>query len=187
MTTLKFALPLLLSSQAQKDVTVNQALTQLDAIVQLSVISRIVGTPPASPANEEAYIVPAGATGAWTGQTNNIAIYLTSTGGWVFITPRTGWLVWSQADATFYAFNVSWMASAAAALKGSFTLTPNSGTTTVTQTFCTATSVVLVTPSTHDAATSMTGLSIVPGVGQFVCSHGNNANVDRTFNYVLYI
>jgi hypothetical protein len=99
-TTKLLLLPLLYSSQAQKDVTVNQALTQLDAVAQLSIISRTLTTPPVSPNNEDCYIVPSGATGVWSGQTNNIAIWLTMQNEWVFLPPQLGWRAWSQPDST---------------------------------------------------------------------------------------
>jgi len=105
--TQKLQLPLLYSNQAQKDVTINQALTQLDALVQASVISRTLTTPPASPNNEDMYIVPANAAGIWSGQTNNLAVYMTSLGTWMFLPPQPGWTVWSQADNALYTYTGS--------------------------------------------------------------------------------
>lgn len=60
-------LPYLAAGQLQKHVTVNEALTRLDALAQLAVVSRTVGTQPANPADGELYILPPGATGlAWS-------------------------------------------------------------------------------------------------------------------------
>jgi hypothetical protein len=55
----------------------------------MSVKSRTTGTPPGSPANGDGYIVPTGATGAWSAQTDKIAVYDGS--AWVFKTPLKGW------------------------------------------------------------------------------------------------
>jgi hypothetical protein len=57
-----------------------------------SALDRHLATPPGSPVNNQTYIVPAGATGAWSGHTNEIARYSTSgTPGWVFFAPAEGW------------------------------------------------------------------------------------------------
>lgn len=58
------SLPLILPAQAQKHVTHNEALVQLDLIVQLAVINRTLTAPPALPALGDRHIVAAGATGA---------------------------------------------------------------------------------------------------------------------------
>lgn len=82
-------LPYILPSQAQKHVTHNEALARLDVAVQLAVIARDLSAPPASPAQGDRYLVPAGATGAWAGQGGNIAVYDMNT--WVFQAPVAGW------------------------------------------------------------------------------------------------
>ncbi len=88
-STPNLALPYILPSQAQKHVTHNEALRQLDAIVQLSVKSRIVATPPQSPGEGDRYIVAAGASGDWQG--NDLAIAAYQDGAWAFYAPATGW------------------------------------------------------------------------------------------------
>lgn len=90
--TAQFALPLLQPSQAQKHVTVNEALLRLDAMAELILQSRSLGTPPAQPAEGAAYALPASPAGAWEGQSGRIALFLS--GGWVFIPPRRGWRAW---------------------------------------------------------------------------------------------
>ncbi|WP_300440667.1 DUF2793 domain-containing protein [uncultured Mameliella sp.] len=82
-------LPYLLPSQAQKHVTHNEALRRLDVAVQLAVIARDVTAPPASPAQGDRYLVPAGATGDWVGQDGTIAVYDMNT--WIFQAPVAGW------------------------------------------------------------------------------------------------
>ena len=82
-------LPLILPAQAQKHVTHNEALRLLDVMVQLSVLTRNLTVPPATPSVGDRHIVPVGATGDWVGQTGRIALAAVS--GWEFIQPLTGW------------------------------------------------------------------------------------------------
>lgn len=89
--TYQFKLPLLQAAQAQKHVTMNEALTRLDALAQLRVESRSVDIP-ASPVDGHAYIVPVGATGDWAGQDHRVALFLN--GGWAFVTAFDGWSAW---------------------------------------------------------------------------------------------
>lgn len=49
------------------------------------VLNNTVTTPPTSPSVDDAYLIPAGATGVWAGQTNKIATW--SGASWVFYTP----------------------------------------------------------------------------------------------------
>ena len=87
--TANLELPLLAAGQAQKHVTVNEALSKLDWLVQLSLKSRTLATPPGGASEGDRYAVAPGATGAWSGQSQKIAIYLN--GGWDFVQPLTGW------------------------------------------------------------------------------------------------
>lgn len=90
--TPNLALPYLMAAQAQKHVTHNEALRNLDALVQLSVLDRDLAAPPAVPAEGARYIVAASATGAFTGHESHIAAY--QDGAWAFYIPREGWLAW---------------------------------------------------------------------------------------------
>jgi hypothetical protein len=83
------ALPYILPSQAQKHVTHNEALRQLDAIVQLVVISAQLSEPPVNPAAGDRYIVGPAATGDWAGQEGSIAVADLS--GWLFHGAQAGW------------------------------------------------------------------------------------------------
>ncbi len=90
--TSQLRLPLLQPAQAQKHVTVNEALVRLDGLSQLVLQSRSLSNPPGSVGEGATYMVPAGAVNAWGGQDGKIAIY--SNGGWVFVPPLTGWRGW---------------------------------------------------------------------------------------------
>lgn len=96
MPSSNLALPYLEPAQAQKHVTVNEALLRLDALVQLSVVSATVSAQPTAPTDGAVYILPAGKTGAaWGGMANNALAYYVD-GAWQQITPREGWLAWAQ-------------------------------------------------------------------------------------------
>jgi hypothetical protein len=84
----RLALPLVAAAQAQKHVTVNESLLQLDALVQLHLAQAGLSAPPPTPAEGAAYGVGAGATGAFAGQEGRIAVR--RDGAWVFIQPARG-------------------------------------------------------------------------------------------------
>lgn len=96
-TTARLTLPFILPAQAQKHVTHNEALERLDALVLLSVVSRTSTEPPAGAVTGDRYIVGADATGDWTGKVGRIAA-LEET-GWVFHSPREGWIAWCSDEA----------------------------------------------------------------------------------------
>lgn len=90
--TTSFKLPLLQPSQAQKHVTVNEALVRLDGMAQITLLSRAVVTPPAAFSDGDCYAVPTGGSDGWSGQDGKLA--LASNGGWIFVDPRDGWTAW---------------------------------------------------------------------------------------------
>ena len=98
-TTTHLLLPYLLAAQAQKHVTLNEALRLLDAMVQLAVLDRTRTAPPGSPDDGDRHIVASGATGLWAGWDLNIAYWVD--GAWTRLVPRPGWLAWIAAEAAF--------------------------------------------------------------------------------------
>jgi hypothetical protein len=90
--TARWALPLLASGQAQKEISHNEALTIIDRLLHLSVISRGLATPPDNPATGDMYIIGAGSTGAWAGAAGRIASF--EGPGWTIWTARRGCLAW---------------------------------------------------------------------------------------------
>ncbi|SIO11121.1 Protein of unknown function [Rhodovulum sp. ES.010] len=90
--TANLSLPLVQAAQAQKHVTVNEALVRLDALVQLRLESVSLSVPPLGAPDGLAFGVAAGASGDWTGRTGRIAI--ADNGGWLFATPQDGWRAW---------------------------------------------------------------------------------------------
>ncbi|MEZ5928528.1 MAG: DUF2793 domain-containing protein [Parvularculaceae bacterium] len=86
----RFSLAYLQGQQAQKHVTVNEALRRLDALVSLSVKSRTTSAEPASPMEGDAYIITASPTGAaWAGFAPD-AVAAFQDGAWAEIAPVEG-------------------------------------------------------------------------------------------------
>jgi hypothetical protein len=96
-TSPRLGLPYLQGNQAQKHVTLNEALGRLDALVQLAVISAVVSDQPETPLEGDLYLVPETATGEdWAGAVaGDIAVFLD--GAWLFVTPQPGWTVFDRA------------------------------------------------------------------------------------------
>ncbi|MFZ5617252.1 MAG: DUF2793 domain-containing protein, partial [Pseudomonadota bacterium] len=92
----RLGLSYIMPQQAQKHVTANESFRRLDALVQAGVKSASVPAEPASPAEGDAYIVPAGAIGAnWSAMTaNSIAAFQDAQ--WMELAPRAGWRVWIE-------------------------------------------------------------------------------------------
>lgn len=94
-TSFHLGLPFLEAAQAQKHVTVNEALRRLDALLHLSVAARDLAAPPEEPVEGARYIVGAEAEGAWAGHEGKIAALID--GAWVFFAPGAGWQAFDEA------------------------------------------------------------------------------------------
>jgi hypothetical protein len=90
--TPRLGLPLLQAAQAQKHVTVNEALVLLDGVAQMTLLSAQSTTPPTLANDGDCYGIPVGSVNEWAGSNGEIAIY--SNGGWVFVVPQKGWKSW---------------------------------------------------------------------------------------------
>lgn len=85
----RLGMPLLQPAQAQKHVTVNEALIRLDGLVNPVLESVTIESPPAVVVDGQCWAVPMGASsGAWAAQAGKIAIG--ANGGWVFVAPHAG-------------------------------------------------------------------------------------------------
>lgn len=96
--TPRFNLPLLAAAQAQKHVTHNEALVRIDRLMHLDLLSRSTMAP-ASLTEGDAYLVPGGAGGLWSGADGQIAFF--DAGGWSFVAPRAGMTAFIQDEAAF--------------------------------------------------------------------------------------
>jgi Protein of unknown function (DUF2793) len=111
LQTDRLSLPLLSTAQAQKEMTHNEALALLDAVVQPVVVAVAPPSPPASPVPGQAWIVGAGASGLWAGHDHSLAVW--TSGGWRFVAPFEGMTVWSLADGmTVRRAGAAWVAGA---------------------------------------------------------------------------
>jgi hypothetical protein len=90
--------PLLAAAQAQKHITHNEALEQLDTLICARLLDRDLTTPPASPTDGDAYLVKPAATGAWSGHDNRIAHALD--GAWRFTDPFDGLIAYVADEQT---------------------------------------------------------------------------------------
>lgn len=101
-TTTNLGITLLEQAQAQKEVTINEAFTAFDALINGTVADKDLTAPPASPVTGVAYLVAPSATGAWAGKSTSIAYFNQVLR---FVTPQTGAHIWVADEGAFYAFN----------------------------------------------------------------------------------
>lgn len=110
--TPNFSMPLLHAAQSQKEITHNEALIIIDALLAGAV--RAVASDPAMVAPETggAWIIDGSATGAWEGRAWQIAIF--SEGGWRFARPATGMRLLDRASGLVRTFDgTQWLLPAA--------------------------------------------------------------------------
>ncbi len=86
--TPRLSIPFLSAGQAQKELTHNEALQMLDALIATAVEDAPQASAPAAPTVGLCYLVSASPTGVWAGQANKLAQY--TAGGWRFIAPVEG-------------------------------------------------------------------------------------------------
>ncbi|MEM7525135.1 MAG: DUF2793 domain-containing protein, partial [Pseudomonadota bacterium] len=67
------SLPYLAAAQAQKHVTMNEALARLDALAAPFALSADLVIPPVAAVDGDTYIVPVGASGEWAGYDGDVA------------------------------------------------------------------------------------------------------------------
>lgn len=103
--TERLNLPFIMPSQAQKHVTHNEALVQLDRIIHPVAASRTVTVPPTDAADGTCYIVAPDATGAWAGHAGDLANAEGT--GWTFLHPPIGFNIFVEDEQVFVHFNGS--------------------------------------------------------------------------------
>ncbi len=102
--TTHLGLPLIAAGQAQKHVTHNEALAQLDALVQLACLDKDLTTPPAGPAEGDRYLVTTSApTGSWAGLAGQVVRF--TDGVWVGAVPAAGWVAYVADEKELYVFD----------------------------------------------------------------------------------
>lgn len=96
MATPRLALPMVQPGQAQKEMTLNEALMRIDLLCQASVVESPRDQPPATPQPGRCWIVGAAPTGDWAGQAGSVAGW--TPGGWRFARPHEGLSVWIESE-----------------------------------------------------------------------------------------
>ena len=104
-TSTRLGLPLISSGQAQKEITVNEALQAIDIAISACVEEPPRATPPANPAEGRCFIVAANASGAWAGHSDEIACL--TAGGWRFCRPVEGQSAYVRSTGVFALFRQS--------------------------------------------------------------------------------
>jgi Protein of unknown function (DUF2793) len=100
--TNRLSLPFIVAGQAQKEVTHNEALMRLDALVQPSVEAIGLNAPPGALQFGACWIVGTAPSGAWANEANSLACW--TQGGWRFNPAREGMIVWSISDKVLAGF-----------------------------------------------------------------------------------
>lgn len=87
--TIRHNLPLLAVSQAQKEITHNEALTRVDALLH-PVVEAELPSPPVVTDSDwgKCWLIAGSPTGDWTGKSRQIAVW--AGGSWRFIVPCVG-------------------------------------------------------------------------------------------------
>lgn len=147
-TTTHLAITLVEQSQAQKEVTVNQALVRIDALMNSGAKSRNVNTPPGSPASGDVYIVGSSPTGVWAGNAAKLAYFDQI---WRFITPLEGMTLWVNDEDIPYIYDGATWISQGIAIYGTLSGTAHTlDTSYIRKTvYCTnASAITLTLPNT---------------------------------------
>jgi hypothetical protein len=111
INTPRLSIPFMAAGQAQKHVTFNEGIMQIDALVHLSLVEDGVQVPPAAPPEGAAYGIGITAVGAWAGQDGRTAIR--RDGGWIFANPAKGWRAAIGPDAILHVHDgATWRAAA---------------------------------------------------------------------------
>lgn len=101
----RFGLPFLYVGQAQKEFYVNEALARADTLLHCA-IEGTAATPPATPANGDAWHIASAPTGEWSGQSGKIASW--QSGAWTYITPQDGMRIFNRATGQSWLYFSEW-------------------------------------------------------------------------------
>lgn len=104
-TTPRFGLPLLHVGQAQKEAFVNEALLATDALLHCAIKGE-TDAPPSDPADGDAWLVGAAATGEWAAHPQRLAVRHSD--AWRFFDPTEGMRVFDLSRGCELRFRQSW-------------------------------------------------------------------------------
>ena len=100
--SIRLKLPFILESQAQKEVTHNEALEIIDVLLHPYAISIGESEPPKDLRPGDCYIVGDAPLNSWERHANKFAYY---TNGWNFIEPFEGFTVWVKDKLQHYTYS----------------------------------------------------------------------------------
>ena len=95
----------MLSGQAQKEVTINEAFGLADMLLHAAIDGER-SAPPTTPTAGAIWLIGPAAQGEWAGRTGQIAGW--SEGGWRFIPPRTGMRLYDRQSGAMWFFGTQW-------------------------------------------------------------------------------
>lgn len=108
--TARLSIPFLMPDQAMKHLTINEALEQMDALVQPVVVAS-AATDPGGFEEGDCVLVGAGGTGVFAGRANSLAAF--QSGAWNFHAPQPGWQVHALDEQKSLRFDgQAWVATA---------------------------------------------------------------------------
>lgn len=90
-------LPLLAAGQAHKDLTHNEALLLVDALLT-RLVQGLSNDPPPAPARGDMWVIGSLPTGLWAGMAHSLALW--TSGGWRLIVVPAGYRVRAMPDGT---------------------------------------------------------------------------------------
>ncbi len=101
--TPRLGLPQLVTAQAQKELTHNEALARIDALLHAS-IEGVITAPPSLAASDagKSWLIGIDPTGVFVGKAHWLAYW--TGGSWRFVEPRDGMQVWHVTDRESYRF-----------------------------------------------------------------------------------
>jgi hypothetical protein len=119
-------LPCLVAGQGQKEITHNEALILLDAMIGCMVERIDLAVPPASPEAGMCWLVPANASDEWAGKSGQIAI--STVGGWRYLVPFDGATLFVRnSRERLRRLNGAWIADVASGAPGAAIVGPSGG------------------------------------------------------------
>lgn len=113
--TTRHKLPFLAVSQAQKEITYNEALIRIDALLHAVAQAELANPPVLTDADiGKCWLVGASPAGEWAGKPNHIAVWVG--GGWRFCVPVEGMRLRTLSSGTDHVYSQStWIAAPAIA------------------------------------------------------------------------
>ncbi len=168
-TTSHLAISLVEQSQAQKEITINQAISRIDAILNTGAKSRSTATPPTTPATGDVYIVANSPTGDWAGQAGKVAYFDAI---WRFITPNEGMEIWvNDEDLTARYNGANWLLDGVVTQSGtSYTLANSDNKSRMR--FTSATAITITLPNNLQTGFACVIIQAAAGQISFSASSG---------------